>query len=33
MRRRLADVHGEFEISPGAVGGTVVKLKVPITKS
>jgi ligand-binding sensor domain-containing protein/signal transduction histidine kinase len=32
MRKRLADVHGEFEIAPGAEGGTVVQLKVPITK-
>lgn len=30
MRRRLADVHGEFEILPGATCGTVVKLTVPI---
>jgi signal transduction histidine kinase len=30
MRRRLADVRGEFEIAPGAAGGTVVKLTVPL---
>jgi len=30
MRRRLADVRGEFKISPGANGGTVVKLIVPL---
>jgi signal transduction histidine kinase len=30
MRRRLADVHGEFEITPGAAGGTVVRLTVPL---
>jgi signal transduction histidine kinase/ligand-binding sensor domain-containing protein len=30
MRRRLADVRGEFEITPGENGGTVVKLTVPI---
>jgi ligand-binding sensor domain-containing protein/signal transduction histidine kinase len=30
MRRRLADVRGEFEISPGASGGTVVRLTVPM---
>jgi signal transduction histidine kinase len=30
MRQRLADVHGEFEIAPGANGGTVVRLIVPI---
>jgi len=33
MRKRLADVRGEFEISPGENGGTVVQLKVPIAKS
>ena len=30
MRKRLADVRGEFEITPGANGGTVVKLTVPV---
>ena len=30
MRRRLADVRGEFEITPGENGGTVVKLTVPV---
>jgi two-component system nitrate/nitrite sensor histidine kinase NarX len=30
MRRRLADVRGEFDIAPGANGGTVVRLKVPV---
>ena len=30
MRKRLADVRGEFEISPGENGGTVVRLIVPI---
>ncbi len=30
MKRRLSDVRGEFEITPGANGGTVVQLKVPI---
>ena len=30
MRRRLADVHGQFDIAPGPQGGTVVKLTVPI---
>jgi signal transduction histidine kinase/ligand-binding sensor domain-containing protein len=29
MRRRLADVRGEFDIAPGTDGGTVVQLKVP----
>ena len=33
MRKRLADIHGEFEIAPGAGGGTVVKLTVPILNS
>jgi signal transduction histidine kinase len=32
MRKRLADVHGEFDIAPGANGGTVVQLRVPISK-
>jgi len=30
MRRRLADVQGEFEIAPGKEGGTVVRLIVPV---
>jgi signal transduction histidine kinase/ligand-binding sensor domain-containing protein len=30
MRKRLADVHGEFEITSGADGGTVVRLTVPL---
>jgi signal transduction histidine kinase/ligand-binding sensor domain-containing protein len=30
MRRRLADVHGQFEISPNSTGGTLVRLTVPI---
>ncbi len=30
MRKRLADVHGEFEIAPRATGGTVVRLTVPV---
>jgi ligand-binding sensor domain-containing protein/signal transduction histidine kinase len=33
MRKRLADVGGEFEISAAATGGTVVQLKVPIASS
>ena len=33
MRKRLADVGGEFEISASTGGGTVVQLKVPITGS
>jgi len=30
MRKRLADVGGEFDLAPGAQGGTVVKLIVPL---
>ena len=30
MRRRLADVRGQFEIAPAAEGGTLVKLSVPV---
>jgi ligand-binding sensor domain-containing protein/signal transduction histidine kinase len=30
MQKRLADVHGEFEISPGENGGTIVRLIVPL---
>ncbi len=30
MRRRLADVGGQFDLAPGAAGGTVVKLTVPV---
>ena len=33
MRKRMADIHGEFEIVPGDGGGTIVKLTVPISKS
>jgi signal transduction histidine kinase len=33
MRKRLDEVRGEFEITPGANGGTVVRLKVPIAAS
>ena len=32
MRRRLADVQGEFEIKPGAKGGTVVRFAVPLAR-
>jgi signal transduction histidine kinase len=32
MRRRLAEVRGEFDIGPGQGGGTVVQLKVPIAR-
>jgi signal transduction histidine kinase len=30
MRKRMADVHGEYEIANGANGGTVVTLAVPL---
>ncbi len=30
MRKRLADAHGEFEITPGTNGGTVARLIVPL---
>jgi signal transduction histidine kinase len=30
MRKRLEDIHGEFTIAPGANGGTLVRLTVPI---
>lgn len=30
MRRRLADVRGEFAIAPGETGGTVVTFTVPV---
>jgi signal transduction histidine kinase len=30
MRRRLADVQGQFEIVPGMEGGTIVRLIVPV---
>jgi signal transduction histidine kinase/ligand-binding sensor domain-containing protein len=30
MRKRLADVRGQFEIASGANGGTVVRLTVPV---
>jgi len=30
MRKRMEDIGGEFSISPGATGGTIVRLTVPI---
>jgi signal transduction histidine kinase len=30
MRKRLTDIGGEFSISPGANGGTIVRLIVPV---
>jgi signal transduction histidine kinase len=32
MRKRMEDIHGEFSISGGAKGGTIVRLVVPISK-
>lgn len=32
MRKRMADIHGEFSISPGTSGGTRVRLTVPLSK-
>ena len=31
MRKRMEDIHGEFSISGGAKGGTMVRLTVPIS--
>jgi signal transduction histidine kinase len=30
MRKRLADIGGEFDVAPGEKGGTLVKLTVPL---
>ena len=30
MKKRMADIRGEFSIAPGANGGTIVRLTVPI---
>jgi signal transduction histidine kinase len=32
MRKRLADVQGQFDIGPGSDGGTAVRLIVPLKK-
>jgi signal transduction histidine kinase len=32
MRKRMEDIRGEFSISGGANGGTVVRLKIPLAK-
>jgi signal transduction histidine kinase len=32
MRKRMDDIGGEFSIGPGASGGTVVRLTVPLAK-
>ena len=33
MSKRMEDVHGEFSISPGTGGGTIVRLTVPFEKA
>jgi signal transduction histidine kinase len=30
MKKRMDDIHGEFSISSGANGGTIVRLLVPM---
>jgi signal transduction histidine kinase/sugar lactone lactonase YvrE len=30
MKKRMEDIHGEFSIAPGANGGTIVRLTVPV---
>ncbi|MGD0252843.1 MAG: two-component regulator propeller domain-containing protein [Verrucomicrobiota bacterium] len=32
MRKRMEDIHGEFLIGPGANGGTLVRLTIPISR-
>jgi ligand-binding sensor domain-containing protein/signal transduction histidine kinase len=32
MKKRMEDIRGEFSISGGASGGTIVKLKIPLNK-
>ena len=32
MRKRMEDIHGEFSFGPGANGGTLVRLTIPISK-
>jgi ligand-binding sensor domain-containing protein/signal transduction histidine kinase len=32
MRKRMEDIRGEFSISGGAHGGTIVRLKIPLAK-
>jgi ligand-binding sensor domain-containing protein/signal transduction histidine kinase len=33
MRKRLEEIHGEFSMTPGAEGGTIVRLTAPLGKS
>jgi ligand-binding sensor domain-containing protein/signal transduction histidine kinase len=33
MRKRLADIHGEFSMTPGAGGGALVRLTAPLGKT
>jgi signal transduction histidine kinase len=30
MRKRMEDIHGEFSVSGGPPGGTIVRLTAPI---
>ena len=32
MKKRMEEIRGEFSISGGASGGTIVRLKIPLTK-
>jgi signal transduction histidine kinase len=31
MRKRMEDIHGEFSVSGGVKGGTIVRLTVPLS--
>jgi signal transduction histidine kinase len=33
MRKRMEDIHGNFSIGPGAGGGTMVQLTIPLEKN
>ena len=33
MRKRLEEIHGEFTMTPGPAGGTIVRLTAPLAKS
>jgi signal transduction histidine kinase len=32
MKKRMEDIRGEFSVSGGKNGGTVIRLKIPLTK-
>jgi two-component system sensor histidine kinase UhpB len=32
MKKRMEDIHAEFSIGPAAERGTIVRLKIPISK-